>query len=123
MPLFLVSAIPTLLLFVIPKIFLNKLIKDQMFISSFNVAVSALITVPVCQLLPFILLWVFAGFWWALGYFVAFPFMFVLAWNYIRLSHKFMGSWRFVSPSNRKTIKRLKALRASIHERLDAILK
>ena len=123
LPLFLISIIPSSLMFIIPKIFLKKLIKDKMFVSSFNVAVSALITVPVCQLLPFILLWVFAGFWWALGYFVAFPFMFVLAWNYIRLSHKFMGSWRFVSPSNRKTIKRLKALRASIHERLDAILK
>ena len=33
-PLALVSAIPTLLLFLIPKIFLKKLIKDEMFISS-----------------------------------------------------------------------------------------
>lgn len=123
LPLFLVSIIPSSLMFLIPKIFLKKLIKDKMFISSFNVAVSALITVPVCQLIPFILLWIFAGFWWALGYFVAFPFMFVLAWNYIRLYHKFMGSWRYVAPSNRSAIKHLRSLRASIHSRLDAILK
>lgn len=123
LPLFVVSIIPSSLMFIIPKIFLKKLIKDRMFISSFNVAVSALVTVPICQFLPFILIWIFAGFWWALGYFVAFPFMFIMAWNYIRLYHKFMGSWRFVKPANRKTLKQLKALRKSIHNRLDAILK
>lgn len=122
-PLFVVSIIPSSLLFLIPKIFLKKLIKDRMFISSFNVAVSALVSVPICQFIPSILIWIFAGFWWALGYFVAFPFMFVLAWNYIRLYHKFMGSWRFVMPSNRKRVKELKQLRKSIHSRLNAILK
>ena len=123
LPLFVVSIIPSSLMFIIPKIFLKKLIKDKMFISSFNVAVSALVSVPICQFLPFILIWIFVGFWWALGYFVAFPFMFIMAWNYIRLYHKFMGSWRFVKPANRKTVKQLKALRKSIHNRLDAILK
>ena len=123
LPLFVVSIIPSSLMFLIPKIFLKKLIKDKMFVSSFNVAVSALVSVPICQFIPSILLWIFVGFWWGLGYFIAFPFMFVLAWNYIRLSHKFMGSWRFVSPANRKKIKELKQLRKSIHSRLDAILK
>jgi len=94
-----------------------------MFVSSFNVAVSALITFPICLVVPFILIWIFVNVWWALGYVVAFPLMFIFAWNYQRLFHKFMGSLRFVMPKNRATVERLKALRKSIHERLDAVLK
>ena len=123
LPLFLLSIIPTGLLFLIPKIFLKKLIKDQMFVSSFNIGVSAFISVPICLLIPTILLWIFAGFWWALGYFVAFPLMFILAWNYMRMWLKFLGSCRFVAPNNHKRIKELKKLRKSIYDRLDEIIK
>lgn len=122
LPLFLLSIIPTGLLFVIPKIFLKKLIKDQMFVSSFNIGVSAFVSVPLCLIIPIVLLWIFAGFWWALGYFVAFPFMFVLAWNYMRIWQKFIGSCNYIARRNRTTIERLRALRTSIYERLDAIL-
>jgi hypothetical protein len=121
-PLALVSAIPTLLLFLIPKIFLKKLIKDEMFISSFNIGVSVFISVPLCLIIPIILLWIFAGFWWALGYFIAFPLMFILAWNYMRMFLKFVGSCRFVARKNRAAIAELRALRESIFSRLDNIL-
>ena len=122
LPLFLVSALPTLLLFVIPKIFLKKLIKDQMFYSSFNVGVSVFVSVPLCHLLPSALLWIFAGFWWALAYFISFPLMFILAWNFIRMFLKFVGSCRFVAPKNRAKIAELRKLRNSIFDRLDKIL-
>lgn len=123
LPLFVVSIIPTALLFVVPEIFLKKMIKDQMFISTFRLAVSALITIPLCMLIPSALLWVFAGFWWALGYFVAFPFMFLLAWNYMRLFMKFLGTCRFVARKNRAKIKEIYKKRLSIFNRLDALLK
>jgi hypothetical protein len=122
LPLFIISIIPTGLLFLIPKIFIKKLIKDQMFVSSFNVGASAFISVPICMIVPFVLLWVFLNFWWALGYLIAFPFMFILAWNYLRLFHKFVGSCNFVRRKNRAKINELRALRTSIYERLDAIL-
>ena len=122
LPLFIVSIIPTALLFIIPKIFLNILIKDQMFISSFNVGVSVFVSVPICLIIPSILLWIFAGFWWALGYFVAFPFMFVLAWNFMRMFQKFMGSCRFVARKNRAKVTELKELRKSIFSRLDKLI-
>ena len=122
LPLFLVSALPTLLLFVIPKIFLKKLIKDQMFYSSFNVGVSVFVSVPLCHLLPSALLWIFVGHWWALGYLLAFPLMFILAWNFIRMFLKFVGSCRFVAPKNRAKIAELRELRNSIFDRLDKIL-
>lgn len=122
LPLFLVSIIPTALMFIIPELFLKKMIKDQMFISSFRVAVSALITIPLCLILPVVLLWVYYGFWFALGYFIAFPLMFLLAWNYMRLFMKFLGTCRFISRKNRSRIKELRALRESIYDRLDAIL-
>ena len=122
LPLFIISIIPTCLLFLIPKIFIKKLIKDQMFVSSFNVGASAFISVPICMIVPFVLLWIFLNGWWALGYIVAFPFMFILAWNYIRLFYKFVGSCNFVRRKNRTTINKLRDLRTSIYDRLDAIL-
>jgi hypothetical protein len=123
LPLFIVSIIPTALLFIVPEIFLKKMIKDQMFISTFRVAVSALITIPVCLFIPVIFLWIFAGFWWAAGYFIAFPLMFLLAWNYMRLFMKFIGTCNFIAPGNRKKIKELRKLRTSIFNRLDEMLK
>jgi 1-acyl-sn-glycerol-3-phosphate acyltransferase len=123
LPFFIVSIVPTALLFLVPKVFLKILIKDQMFISTFNVAVSALVTVPICLIIPIVLLWIYAGFWWALGYFIAFPFMFIIAWNYMKIFLKFIGSFNFVAPKNRAKVKELKALRKSIFERLDNILK
>ena len=123
LPLFLVSMIPTALLFLIPKIFIKKLIKDHMFDSSFHVGVSVFVSVPICLILPVVLLWVFASFWWALGYLVAFPFMFVLVWNYMRLFWKFVGTCKFIKRSNRATINKLRELRTSIYSRLDNLLK
>ena len=123
LPLFIVSIIPTALLFIVPEIFLKKLIKDQMFISTFRVAVSALLTVPVCLIIPVVLLWVFIGFWWALGYFIAFPMMFLLAWNYMKLFMKFIGTCNFIAPKNRKKIRELRKLRISIFRRLDDLIR
>lgn len=122
LPLFIVSIIPTALLFIIPEIFLKKLIKDQMFVSSFNVAVSALVTVPICLFIPLIFIWIFANFWWALGYFLAFPVMFVLAWNYIRLFLKFIGTCNFNARKNRAKVKELREVRSSIYSSLDKII-
>ena len=123
LPLFIISIIPTGLLFIIPKIFLKKLIKDHMFNSSFHIGVSVFVSVPICLIIPVVLLWIFAGFWWALGYFVAFPVMFILVWNYLRLFWKFIGTCIFVKKSNRAKINELKELRASIYQRLDNMLK
>lgn len=123
LPLFLVSIIPTGLLFIIPQIFLKKLIKDQMFISSFNVAVSVFVSIPICLIIPMVLIWIFAGFLWALGYFVAFPLMFILAWNYMRLFWKFVGTFNYCRRKNRTKVAELQQLRESIFSRLDSILK
>ena len=123
LPLFIVSIIPTALLFIIPEIFLKKMIKDQMFISTFRVAVSALVSIPLCMFVPAAVLWGTLGIWWALGYLVAFPFMFLLAWNYMRLFMKFLGTCRFVARGNRKKVKEIHKLRLSVFNRLDALLK
>ena len=122
LPLFIASIIPTSLLFIIPKIFLKKLIKDQMFVSSFNVAVSVFVSIPLCLIAPVVLLWIFAGFWWAFGYFIAFPLMFILAWNYMRLFWKFIGTCNFTSGKNRRMVNELRELRTSIFNRLDKMI-
>lgn len=123
LPLFIISIIPTALLFLIPKIFLKAMIKDKMFYSSFNVAVSAFVSVPICLIIPVILLWIFLGFWWALGYFVAFPIMFIIAWNYMRIFMKFVGTCNFAARRNRAKVKELKKLRRSIFKRLNGVIR
>ena len=123
LPLFVISIIPTGLLFLIPEIFLKALIKDKMFSSSFRVGASVFVSVPLCLFVPAILLWIFVGFWWALGYMVAFPFMFVVAWNYLRLFWRFVGTCIFVDRRNRPIVNKLRDLRTSIYERLDNLLK
>ena len=123
LPLVILSLIPTGLLFLIPKIFIKKLIKDRMFHSSFYVGVSVFVSVPLCLILPIVLLWIFANFWWALGYLVAFPFMFVLVWNYMRLFLKFKATCIFIKRSNRDVVNKLRELRKSIFERLDKLVK
>jgi hypothetical protein len=123
LPLFILSIIPTGLLFIIPKIFLMKMIKDHMFNSSFHVAVSVFVSIPICFILPVVLLWVYVDFWWALSYMLAFPLMFVLAWNYMRLFWKFIGTCIFIDRRNRKVINKLRDLRTSIYERLDKLVK
>ena len=123
LPLFIVSIIPTALLFIIPKIFLKSMIKDRMFNSSFHVGVSVFVSVPICLILPTVLLWVFLGTWWGLGYMIAFPFMFVMAWNYMRYFWRFIRTCRFISRRNRDTISKLRKLRTSIYERLDSFIK
>lgn len=123
LPLFLVSIVPTALMFIVPEFFLKKMIKDQMFVSTFRVAVSALITAPICLIVPVVVLWIYVNFWWALGYMIAFPMMFILAWNYMRLFMKFLGTCNFLAPRNQSRIKELRKLRYSIFSRLDAMLK
>lgn len=123
LPFFLVSIVPTALLFIIPEIFLKILIKDRMFISTFYVAVSAFVSVPLCLFLPVIILWITSGFWWALGYFLAFPVMFIIAWNYLRLFMKFRGTCAYVARKNKEKIAELKDLRKNIFSRLDSLLK
>ena len=123
LPLFIISIIPTGLLFLIPNIFLKAWIKDRMFYSSFHVGVSVFVSVPICLIVPFVLLAIFANIWWALGYLVAFPFMFVLAWNYMRLFWRFVGTCRYVKRSNQPAINKLRDLRTSIYNRLDKLVK
>ncbi len=123
LPLFIASIIPTALLFIIPKIFLKSMIKDRMFNSSFHVGVSVFVSVPICLILPTVLLWVYLGTWYGLGYMVAFPFMFVMAWNYMRLFWRFIGTCTFIARRNRKIISKLRELRTSIYERLDNFIK
>ena len=110
-------------MFIVPELFLKKLIKDRMFVSSFRVAVSALITIPVCVIIPVALLWVYFGFWWAMVYLGTFPMMFLLAWNYMRLFMKFIGTCNFIAPRNKAKVKELRKLRGSIFRRLDEMIK
>lgn len=122
LPLFLVCIVPTALLFIVPSLFIKRFIKDQMFRSSINVGATVLITYPLCCIIPSVVLWCTAGWLWGLIYFVAFPVMFVYAWNYIRWTIKYIGCYRFLNPRNKKKVARLSRLRNGIYRKLDKLL-
>ncbi|MBP3455311.1 MAG: 1-acyl-sn-glycerol-3-phosphate acyltransferase [Alistipes sp.] len=122
LPLFVASIIPTFLMYLVPRLMIKRMIRDKMFYSSINLAATVLITYPLCCLLPTVLLWIYAGWAYALIYFLAFPLMFIYSWNYISWVVKFIGCYRFISTRNRRKVRHLAALRRRIFTHLDQML-
>ncbi|MDE7129120.1 MAG: hypothetical protein K2O07_02190, partial [Alistipes sp.] len=89
---------------------------------SINLAATILITYPLCCLLPTAIIWAYAGWAYALIYFLVFPLMFIYSWNYISWVVKFIGSYRFISTRNRRKVRHLTTMRRRIFSRLDRML-
>ena len=54
---------------------------------------------------------------------IALILLLILAWNYMRIFMKFIGTCNFTARKNRAKVKELRKLRRSIFKRLDAIIK
>lgn len=121
-PLFVACIIPTALMFVVPALLIKRFIKDEMFFSSVNVGATAFITYPICCIIPTIVMIFTQGWLTALSYFVAFPLMFIYAWNYVRWCYKVAGGYRFLLPRNRQKVERMRALRESVFAKLDELM-
>lgn len=122
LPLFIVCFIPTFAMFVLPEIFLKKLIKDQMFRSSVRVGVLLLIVFPLFCLVPVIVMLCSGSWLAALCYLVAYPLMAIYCYNYIIYYTKYVGYNRFVRPKNRDKVEKLRAMREDIYLELDKVL-
>lgn len=121
LPLFVVAIAATWLVFLAPLL-VNKLaIKDRQFWGSINLAVTLLVTYPLCGiLLPIVVLCL--GHWEiALGWFLAFPAMMIFATNYMRWAKKLWGCAKFVF-AKRSQISQLAKLRTKLYKSLDEVL-
>lgn len=123
LPLFLVCIVPTALMFIVPALLIKRFIKDEMFFSSVNVGATALITYPICCIIPSVVMIFTQGWLTALIYFFAFPLMFIYAWNYVRWCYKVAGGYRYLLPRNRQKVEQMRALRIAIFAKLDEIMR
>lgn len=121
-PLFFVSMVPNILLFVIPEFFKAKLLKDHMFFSSFNIGVSVFITIPLFYIIPFIVMCFTTKFYIALGYLIFCPLALLFSWYYIRWTSRCLGMMRYRSQKYAPRIEKLRNLRETLYASLDKIL-
>lgn len=121
-PLFLVSMIPNALVFWLPELFKGRLLKDIMFFGSFNIGVSVFLTIPLCYIVPAIVIAFLAGITYGIAYLLACPLLLLFAWFYIRKYVRFNGKLRYFRNRKTEIIRELSELRSRIHSRLDRIL-
>lgn len=122
LPLFIACFIPTWPMFLVPELFLKKFIKDHMFRSSVRVGVLLLIVFPLCCIIPVVVMLCCGNWLSALCYLAAYPLMAIYSFNYIIWWTKYKGYVRFVKPSNREKVEKLRAMREEIYIELDKIL-
>ncbi|NDV63741.1 1-acyl-sn-glycerol-3-phosphate acyltransferase [Bacteroides sp. 224] len=123
LPVFLVSCVPNLFIFLSPRILTRKL-NDIMFYSSINFGFYILISIPVFYSLTFALIWIFANsVLIALAYLICIPFLGIFAWYYRKHLLNLLGEWRFNSLFNKGKLKDLIMLRKQIFQSLDRLLK
>ncbi len=100
-PLFVLSLIPNILVFIAPYFVLPK-IKDWMFYSSVFFGVS-LITIPLLYTITYIILGVISDCWLiSLIYTMLLPFLGLFAWNYRREFIKLVGKFKYQKCVNTK---------------------
>lgn len=121
-PLFVFACVPNILVYFAPRLMTGR-IEDTMLHSGINLAVSAIITVPVLYILTFFLMHWLTGSWLAASiHFIALPFLAIFAWNYSRACKRWMQKLRFRREDRRGRLAELRRLREEMHVWLDAIL-
>lgn len=120
-PIFLASLAATWLVFLAPLLVNNLAIKDRQFRGSINLAITLLVTYPLCGLVPAIVL-LCNGLWvYALAYFIAFLPMVVFSSLYMRWAKKMFGYARLIFADKRSVLV-LYGTRSKLYNRLDEIL-
>lgn len=110
LPLFLTGAIIHYLPFKIPVWFCNKKIKDKQFHSSVRFALYTLVTFPLFYLFFFVTLSFSLNFLTALMVIILCPFAGMFAWNYLKVSGRFMNYLRVCRAFSRQKEEYLQAL-------------
>jgi hypothetical protein len=122
LPLFVATIAPTWLVFVAP-ILVNRLaIRDRQFWGSINLAVTLLVTYPLCGIVPTIVL-LSCGLWEiALGYFLLFLPAVIFSSLYMHWAKKALGYFRLLTAEKRNLFV-LYGTRTKLYKKLDEVLK
>ena len=121
LPLFVAALAATWFVFLAPLVVNSNFIKDRQFKGSINLAVTLLVTYPLCGLVPVVVLLCKGLLLWALGYLVAFPLLIIFATNYMRWGSKVLGYARYVYAKRSKK-EYITNLRERVYRDLNDIL-
>ena len=117
LPLFAAAMSATWFVFLAPLVVNSSFIKDRQFKGSINLAVTLLVTFPLCGLVPAIVMLckglILAG----LGYLVVYPLLIIFAINYMRWGRKVLGYARYVFAKRSKKA-RITSLREKLYREL-----
>ncbi len=121
LPLFLISLLPNIFIFLAPKL-ITRRIEDHMFDGSIYYGLSALLTIPVLYLTTFFVLLNLTGLlWFAAGYLCLLPLLGLFAWKY-RIGYiKLKSEIRFKIQKNKGKLDKLLAIRKSLFGKLRKI--
>lgn len=121
-PLYLFACIPNYLVYLAPRLMTHNK-PDTMLHSGINLALSALVTMPVLYILMFFVTRWISGSWWiAAGHFILLPLLAVFAWNYSRWFVRWKQGTRFNKLRRRGIIEELRDIRTRMYGALDAML-
>ncbi len=121
LPLFGSAMAATWFVFLAPLLVNRFFVKDRQFRGSINLAVTLLVSYPLCGLVPVIVMLCGGALLQALGYLVAFPLLIIYASNYMRWCVKVWGYARYVFAPARK-VEALNALRHRLYARLKEMM-
>jgi preprotein translocase subunit YajC len=122
-PVYLVALISTALVIYPPKL-INRRIKDEMLHGTINLILSAIVTIPLLNIILFFAVWAIAdSALISLAYLVCLPFLFIFAVTYEKAWKRQKSRNRFYNLQKAGKLTELSGIRTRIHETLDKLLK
>lgn len=121
LPLFAASLGATWFVFLAPLAVNRFFVKDRQFKGSINLAMTLLVTYPLCGVVPVIVMLCKGLLLSGLGYLLLFPLMIIFASNYMRWTVQVVGYARYVF-APRKRVKKVNKLREELYAELNEIL-
>jgi 1-acyl-sn-glycerol-3-phosphate acyltransferase len=122
-PLWIFSLWPNFIIYLLPKIILDRLFADKMFENSVLYGASVLITIPVLYTVSFVFLCVCLNALVAIIYILALPLLGLFAWYYKEYAVRAIKDIRFLKAFKSGELDGLRNLRTKIFERLNIILR
>ncbi|MBR1632015.1 MAG: 1-acyl-sn-glycerol-3-phosphate acyltransferase [Paludibacteraceae bacterium] len=126
LPLFVLSMIPNLLVFIAPRGLVKKFREMGgtfvMFQGGIQYIVSSLISAPINYGAVFVAELLLVNWWVALIHLLLQPWLLVFAWHYMRFFVKWRSEWRWHRLQKTEEGRRLTDMRASIWQRVDDIV-
>lgn len=120
-PLALMALWPSVLSWFVPKYFTGK-VGDKMLASSFVIGLNALVILPLCGLITFIVAWARTSIFMAVISTALLPFLCLFEWYYYKTAERLYRDYNYIRAEKTGRISQLQQLREGIFSRLGQII-